>query len=109
MAGTSYCVMHTTLNNRTIGIFLHSDLFKRYKSVFAVSGDMQMSVILHLLKFCEHQTAVYVTALKMLHFNHVFSQGVKLCCKQYILYSVVVLKLNSVINPLIAKIDLNSI
>jgi len=110
MACTSYCVMHTTLNDRTVGIFLHSDLFKGYKSVFAVSGgDLQMSVILHLLKFCDHQTAVYVTPLKISHFNHIFSQGVKLCCKQYVPYNVVVLKLNSVINPLIPKIDLNNI
>jgi len=36
MACTSYCIMQTTLNDRTVGIFLHSDLFKRYKSVFAV-------------------------------------------------------------------------
>jgi ABC-type transporter Mla MlaB component len=80
-----------------VGIFLNSDLFKRHKSVFALSGDLQMRVILHLLKFCDHQTAVHVTALKMSHFNHIFSQGVKLCCKQYILYSVVVSNLGSVI------------
>ena len=75
----------------------------------AVSGDFHMSVILHLLKVCDHQTAVYVTALKMSHFNHIFVQGVKLFCKQYILYIVFILKLDSAINPLIPKIDLNNI
>jgi hypothetical protein len=83
--------MQTTLNDRTLGIFLHSDLFKRYKSVFAVSGDLQMSVILHFLKFSDHQTAIYVTALKMSHFAHISSQAVNLCYKQYIIYGVVVL------------------
>lgn len=109
MACTSCCVMRTTLNDRTVGIFLHSDLFKRFTSVFAVSDDLQMSVILHLLKFCDRKTAVYITALRMSHFNHIFSRSVKLFCKQYILYSVLVLKLDSVINPLIPKINLNNI
>ena len=77
--------------------------------MFAVSGDLQMSVILHFLKFCDHQTAIYVTALKMSHFDHIFSQGVKLHCKQYVIYSAVVLKLDSIINPLIPKTDLNNI
>jgi hypothetical protein len=109
MTYTSYCVMQTILNDRTVGIFLHSHLFKRYKSVFAVSGDLQMSVILHFLKFSDHKTAIYVTALKMSHFDHIFSQGMKLCYKQYVIYSVVVLKLDSVINPLIPKTNLNNI
>jgi len=90
MACTSYCVLQTAVENRTVGIFLHSYLFKRFRNVFAVSGDLQRSVILHLLKFCEHQTAVYVTALKISHFKHIFSHSIKLFCKQYILYSVLV-------------------
>lgn len=69
---------------------LHSDLFKRFKNVFAVSGYLQRSVILHLLKFCDHQTAVYVTALKISHFKCAFNHSIKLFCKQYILYSVLV-------------------
>jgi hypothetical protein len=109
MACTAYCVMQTTLNDRTVGILLHLYLFKRFKSVFAVTGDLQMSVILHLLKVCDHQTAVYVTALKMSHFKPIFSHSVKLFCKQYILCSVLVLKLGSVINTLIPKTDLNNI
>lgn len=68
-----------------------------------------MSVILHLLKFCDHQTAVYVTTLKMSHFKHIFSDSVKLFCKRYILYSVLVLKLGSVINTPVPTTDLNSI
>jgi hypothetical protein len=103
MVCTSCCVMHTTLNGWTVGIFLHSDLFKRFTSVFAVSDDLWMSVILHLLKLCDHKTAVYISALKMSHFIHIFSHSVKLLCKLYILYSVLVLKLDSVINPLFQK------
>jgi len=71
-------------------VFLHSDLFKRFKNVFTVSGDMQRNVILHLLKFCDHQTAVYVTALKISHIKRIFNHSIKLFCKQYILYSVLV-------------------
>jgi uncharacterized membrane protein len=77
--------------------------------VFAVSGDLQMGVILQLLKFCDHQSAVYVTTLKMSHFKHIFNHVVKLLCKQFILYSVLVLKLDSVINTLIPNTDLNNI
>jgi hypothetical protein len=102
MACTSYCGMQTAVNDRTVGIFLHSDFFRRYKSVFAVTGDLQMRVILHLLKFYDRQNAVYATALKLSHFKHIFGHSVKL-------YSVLILNPNSVINLLILKIDLNNI
>lgn len=40
MACTCHCAMQIAVNGRTAGNFLHSDLLKKFKSVFAVTGGL---------------------------------------------------------------------